>query len=134
MSTAPHTHTYVDVLLSACDQHDAEAVFDALNASFEATPEFRPAGGPTAPPPAPQDRPTVWSLCVNTRIHHEGGGSYPLHGAVTADLSGGPYYVRGVREALKGAFRVEEEGHVSGDEEVELRLRLTEPEPDRTTA
>jgi hypothetical protein len=133
MSTAPHTHTDVDVLLTACDQHDAEAVLDALNASFEATPESRAAGtSAAAPAPIPAGRPTVWSLCVNTRVHHEGGGSFPLHDAVTADLSGGPYYVRGVREVLKGAFRVEEQGHVSGDEEVELRLRLTMP--DRTTA
>jgi hypothetical protein len=128
MSTAPHTHTDVDVLLTACDQHDAEAVLDALNASFEATSEAPPAGAPsTPPPPLPEDRHTVWSLCVNTRVHHEGGGSFPLHDAVTADLSGGPYYVRGVREALKDAFLVEEQGHVSGDEEVELRLRLTAP-------
>jgi hypothetical protein len=133
MSTAPHTHTDVDVLLTARDQRDAEAVLHALNASFEATPEAPPsAAAGAAPPPAPQGRPTVWSLCVNTRVHHEGGGAFPLHDAVTADLSGGPYYVRGVREALKDAFLVEEESHVSGDEEVELRLRLTAP--DRTRA
>lgn len=140
MSTEPHTHAHVDVLLTAHDRHDAQAVLDALGAAFEAVSRPRPAGGPAPTTPGrageplagEQDRPVVWSLCIDTEVHLEGGAAYALHGSVSADLSGGPYYVRGVREVLKEAFRVEERGQVSGDEEVELRLRLTAA--DRGTA
>jgi hypothetical protein len=126
-----HSHTDVDVLLTARDRQDAEAVFDELSNAFDATSAPRPAGEP-APEADPSGHPVVWSLCVNTRTHHDAHGTAPLHGPVTADLSGGPHYVRDVYRALSDAFTVEEQGHVSGDQEVELRLRLMPS--DRTTA
>jgi hypothetical protein len=133
VTTAPHTHTHVDVLLTACDQQDAEAVFDALRTLFDATSTPRPAASPApgGPAQATSGHPIVWSLCVNTRKHGEAPGPVELKGPVTADLSGGPHYVHDVAEALAGAFEVEKQGSVSGDQEVDVRL-LVKPRA-RTT-
>jgi hypothetical protein len=44
---------------------------------------------------------------------------------VTADLSGDPHHVREVEHALSASFRVQERSSVSGDQELDVRLRLT---------
>lgn len=125
MST-PHPHTHVDVLLSADDRKDADAVFDTLGHVFPDTATGR--NGPTpvrAPQNAASGHPTVWSLDVDARTHGEGAGPVPLRSAVTADLSGDPHHVREVEHALADSFGVEERSSVSGDQELEVRLRLT---------
>lgn len=41
-----------------------------------------------------------------------------------AEVQGEPQAVSRLREALEETFTVEELGHVSGDQEIELELRL----------
>ncbi|MBI0380164.1 hypothetical protein JBE27_28810 [Streptomyces albiflaviniger] len=48
-----------------------------------------------------------------------------LTAPVTADLQGGPLQVRQMADVLARAFEVREQGAVAGDQERELRLRLS---------
>ena len=124
MST-PHAHTHVDVLLSACDRKDADAVFGTLEHVF---PDTAAGRGPTTirtPDAAASGHPIVWSLDVDASTHGAGTGPVPLGSPVTADLSGDPHHVREVERALSGSFRVQERSSVSGDQELDVRLRLT---------
>ena len=123
MST-PHPHTHVDVLLSAGDRKDADAVFGALERVF---PETTAGHGPKVrtPDASGSPHPTVWALDVDARTHGAGAGPVPLRAPVTADLSGDPHHVQEVEHALADSFGVEERSSVSGDQELEVRLRLT---------
>ncbi|MFE2430338.1 hypothetical protein ACFXJ5_26765 [Streptomyces sp. NPDC059373] len=126
MST-PHPHTHVDVLLSAQDRKDADAVFGALERVF---PETKADHGPTEAARTPaaasgSAHPTVWALDVDAQTHGSGAGPVGLRAPVTADLSGDPHHVHEVETALAQSFGVDERSSVSGDQELEVRLRLT---------
>jgi hypothetical protein len=124
MST-PHPHTHVDVLLSAQDRKDADAVFGALERVF---PETKSGHGPTearTPAASESAHPTVWALDVDAQTHGSGAGPVGLRAPVTADLSGDPHHVHEVETALAQSFGVDERSSVSGDQELEVRLRLT---------
>ncbi len=110
----------VTVLLTDCAPRDAQIVFDTLNAHFAAEPE---PGHPGRTPLL--ENPTVWSATYDA--HDRGGAARPapLSGSVTADISGCPHPVRQLTKVLVDSFAVRDEGHVSGDQEVEVCLRLT---------
>ncbi|KNE78943.1 MULTISPECIES: hypothetical protein [Streptomyces] len=112
--------THVSVQLTDCARDDAQAVFAALGRAFPLVVE--PAGHGAG---ATDGRPTVWSTTVDVARsggHVDGG---PLTGAVIADLSGGYQAVGKVREALEECFHAEDKGSASGDQEMEIRLRIT---------
>lgn len=121
--TAPHPSTRVDVLLTGCDEQDAETVFHALEAVY---PQAEPTGPIVAGPSSRTgSRPTVWAMSLDPHTHHPGAGPASLRGAVSADVFGCPHEVREVEHALAESFAVESRGAVSGDQELEVRLRLT---------
>jgi hypothetical protein len=117
--TEPHPSTRVDVLLTGCDEHDADTVFHTLEAVFAQ------AGPVTGPAQRASGRTTVWSMSLDPHVHGPATGPVPLHGAVSADLSGSPHEVHEVQSALTDSFAVQDRGSVSGDQELEVRLRLT---------
>ncbi|NJQ00332.1 hypothetical protein [Streptomyces zingiberis] len=113
--------THVSVQLTDCAQEDAEAVFAVLGRAFPLAEEVSGHA-----PGAEDGRPTVWSATVDVEgsgdTATEGG---PLTGAVIADVSGGYAAVGTVRTALEAPFAVEDKGSSSGDQEMEVRLRIT---------
>ncbi|MEY9964051.1 coenzyme F420-reducing hydrogenase gamma subunit [Streptacidiphilus sp. MAP12-16] len=121
--TSTHPSSHVDVLLTGCDAQDADAVFHALEAVFpHVEPTARMSAGPSS---GRSSHPTVWSMSVDMHTHHTGAGPAALSGAVDAGVSGCPHDVHEVQDALAEAFAVESRGAVSGDQELEVRLRLT---------
>ncbi|QDQ15795.1 hypothetical protein [Streptomyces spectabilis] len=109
----------VQVVLSDCSAADADAVFGALRT------HFRGDRGDDAPRQTEASRPAVWT---GSFLAAQAPGPVPgvlLSGAVTADLQGGPAAVGRLRAALEGAFRAAVEGTASGDQEVQVQLRLT---------
>ncbi|WFB11156.1 hypothetical protein LRS74_32050 [Streptomyces sp. LX-29] len=123
--SAPDTEDGVSVHLTDCGHEDAGAVFGALEAAF---PEG--AGPPRSelrPGAAGVEHPMVWCMTIDlsTRGAPLRAIPVPLAGPVTADLFGAADLVRRVKKQLAAVFEVEERGHVSGEHEMELRLRLT---------
>ncbi|WP_369229847.1 hypothetical protein AB5J56_03375 [Streptomyces sp. R21] len=57
-------------------------------------------------------------------VEHTGTPSAHLSAPVTIDVQGSPHAVRHLREALGECFTVHELGADSGDQEVEVQLRL----------
>ncbi|KAF4409105.1 MULTISPECIES: hypothetical protein [Streptomyces] len=112
--------THVSVQLTDCARQDADAVFSALGTAFPTVVEPSAHG-----PEAADGRPTVWSTTVDVERAGEITAGASLSGPVVADISGGYQAVEQVRRALKGCYHAEEEGGASGDQEKELRLRLT---------
>ncbi|MFD9486490.1 hypothetical protein [Streptomyces sp. NPDC059991] len=123
----------VEVVLSACSAADAESVLGALRRYFSADEPNRPghgaeeashgptSHGPTSPDPA---RPTVWTATFDTsRVPGEVSRA-ALGGTVTVDVQGGPVAVARLRDVLHRTFEVEDAGTASGDQEVDLQLRL----------
>ncbi|MQY14569.1 hypothetical protein SRB5_47370 [Streptomyces sp. RB5] len=110
----------VTVGLSACSAQDAAAVLEALGDTFETN--WR-RGEP--PPEAAPGHPQVWVATVDTA--HPAGAAHPpaLGASVTADLQGGYLAVDRVRDALADTYTVREEGTAAGDQEKDVRLRLT---------
>lgn len=112
--------THVSVQLTDCAREDADAVFAALGTAFPLVAD--PAGHA---PGSLNGRPTVWSTTVDVETPGEAPGGSGLAGAVIADLSGGYHAVGQVRRALENCFSTEDKGSASGDQEVEVRLRIT---------
>ncbi|MGW6273636.1 MULTISPECIES: hypothetical protein [unclassified Streptomyces] len=109
----------VQVVLGECSAADADAVFGVLRTHF---PSDR---GEDAPHRTEQSRPAVWT---GEFIAAKSTGPVPgvlLAGPVTADLQGGPVAVDRLRATLESAFVASTKGTVSGDQEVQLQLRLT---------
>ncbi|MGK5547499.1 hypothetical protein ACSNOH_22600 [Streptomyces sp. URMC 127] len=124
MTDARESADHVSVHLTDCGHQDAGAVFGVLEAAF---PEAGPPRSETSPG-APGAGPMIWCMTVDTRARRAAGGQppgqAPLTGTVTADLFGAADPVRQVKEELERAFAAEHRGHVSGEHEMELRLRL----------
>ncbi|MFC5909762.1 hypothetical protein [Streptacidiphilus monticola] len=114
-----HAPTNVDILLTDCAAEDADAVFDALAAAFPQ------AGGGHGPARAGTGAATAWSWSLAMGPHEHVLAHPQLHGPVRAELQGCPRDVREVRSALAEDFTVRDEGSVSGDQELELRLALS---------
>lgn len=118
----------VQVVLSACSAADAESVLGALRRYFSADEPNRSgrgaeeaSHGPTSPDPA---RPTVWTATFDTSRVPEEVSRAALGGTVTVDVQGGPVAVARLRDVLHRTFDVEDAGTASGDQEVDLQLRL----------
>ncbi|MEV6317752.1 hypothetical protein [Streptomyces sp. NPDC051776] len=122
MTTLQHSD-HVSVHLTDCSPRDADSVFDALLAAFPAAVDLETGAHCERHPRL--DNPMVWIKTFDVRTS---GAAEPeaLAGEVTADLFGCHRPVRRLEEALARSFRTEEEGHVvPGDQEVQVRLRLT---------
>ncbi|MFD0019684.1 hypothetical protein [Streptomyces sp. NPDC058382] len=110
----------VSVVVSGCEKDDAGTLFDVLRAAFTTD---------RASVDEPQDvtgkRPTAWVATVNVAEERTVSGDVRLGGPVTVDVQGGYWAVDRLRKSLTGAFAVQVVGTVSGDQEEEVRLRLT---------
>ncbi|MFG2502143.1 hypothetical protein ACGFSB_28520 [Streptomyces sp. NPDC048441] len=112
----------VQVVLDECSVADADAVFGVLRTHFASD------RGDAAPHRTEQPLPAVWT---DDFVVDHSTGPVPgvlLAGAVTADLQGGPVAVGHLRDTLASAFSASVTGTVSGDQEVQVQLRLTGPE------
>ncbi|CAM5244287.1 hypothetical protein GCM10010329_43950 [Streptomyces spiroverticillatus] len=114
------TSDLVQVVLSDCTSDDAGTVLSALGSAFASgRSSDTPGGGPDAGS-------DTWTESFVAASDASGSLSGTgLKGAVTAELQGTPVAVDRLRKALTSAFTVEEQGSASGDQEVELQLRLT---------
>ncbi|MGP3983055.1 hypothetical protein [Streptomyces sp. KR80] len=123
MTTLQHS-AHVSVHLTDCAARDADAVFGVLRAAFPADINAETREHRQRPPEVAN--PMVWIETYDVRTPGETREPTVLEGAVTADLFGCHRPVRQIEEALARSFRVEEEGHVvPGDQEVQVRLRLS---------
>ncbi|MEU6121286.1 hypothetical protein [Streptomyces sp. NPDC047123] len=120
-SHAPHPSSpdLVHVVLGECSAADADTVFGVLRAHF---PSDR---GSDAPRQTDEDSPAVWTGAFLADHRPQSVPGVLLAGPVTADLQGGPVQVNHVRAVLESAFVVSGAGTASGDQEVEVHLRLT---------
>ncbi|CAM5280549.1 putative protein OS=Streptomyces alboniger OX=132473 GN=CP975_31585 PE=4 SV=1 [Streptomyces alboniger] len=109
----------VQVVLDECSAADADTVFTVLREHF---PSDR---GDDAPRQTGQSEPAVWTGEFRAAEAPESVPGVLLADSVTADLQGGPVAVGRVRSVLESAFVAETAGTVSGDQEVQLQLRLT---------
>ncbi|MEV7194548.1 hypothetical protein AB0N81_22455 [Streptomyces sp. NPDC093510] len=112
----------VQVVLGECSPADADTVFNVLRAHF---PSDR---GADAPRQTGDACPAVWTGGFLAAHSPDSVPGVLLAGSVTAGLQGGPVAVTRLRRALESAFVVSAVGTVSGDQEVEVQLRLTGPE------
>ncbi|WP_030300315.1 hypothetical protein [Streptomyces katrae] len=108
----------VVVAVGDCSAEDARAVLDLLERSFPAEARAGSAaqGGQAA---------TVWSATLDAAKPAERKAApVRLKDPVSVTLQGGPRAVERVQAALAGQFTVEDMGAVSGDQEMELGLRI----------
>lgn len=118
----------VTVSLTGTSREDAATVFDVLRTAF---PTDRSS---TVPEDPPGSRPAVWTAEFAPADDRIPTGPAPLEGPVSATLQGGYLAVDLLREALNGAFAVQERGTASGDQEKEVDLRLgVKRQPGRST-
>jgi hypothetical protein len=123
MTTQQHP-AHVNVHLTDCSPQDADAVFDALAVAFPAAVDREPGAHCERPPELAN--PMVWIRTYDVRTIGAAPGPVALSDAVTADLFGCHRPVRKLEEALSRTFSAAEEGHiVPGDQEVQVRLRLS---------
>ncbi|MBP2406845.1 hypothetical protein SNS2_4286 [Streptomyces netropsis] len=122
--SAPESADHVSVHLTDCGHEDANVVFGALETAF---PEGTgPARSETRASRSTADNPVIWCTIVDARTRSDAvSAPAPLSGAVTVDLFGPAHPVRQVQQKLAAVFDVEEHGTVSGEHEVEIRLKLT---------
>jgi hypothetical protein len=125
MSAHPLPASQVQVVLSDCSAVDAGHLFAALRGRFASD-----RGAGDEPHESKEHRPTVWSGTFDTSGEREGGAvpAAQLSAPVTADVQGGPLAVKRLLDALGEACIVYEVGEDSGDQEVQVQLRL-EGEP-----
>ncbi|MBC9718962.1 hypothetical protein H9Y04_41195 [Streptomyces sp. TRM66268-LWL] len=115
----PPSPDLVQVVLAECSAADADTVFDVLRAQF---PSDR---GDDVPGHKEPGRPDVWTGGFLAGHSPEPSPGVLLAGTVTADLQGGPVAVARIRALLEQAFVAQAKGTVSGDQEVQVQLRLT---------
>ncbi|GAA3487238.1 hypothetical protein [Streptomyces cremeus] len=109
----------VQVVLSDCAADDAKAVLSALGSAFSSGRPSDTSGG------SPDSGSDTWT---ESFVAADAPGSLSgteLKGGVTAELQGAPVAVDRLRKALASAFAVEERGSASGDQEIEVQLRLS---------
>jgi hypothetical protein len=126
--TTQQYSAHVSVHLTDCAPQDADTVFDALTAAFP-SPVDREPGKHCERLPGVAN-PMVWIKTYDVRTRDRTAEPATLGEAVTADLFGAHRPVRQIEQVLAQCFRVEEEGHVvPGDQEVQVRLRLSRLAP-----
>ncbi|MDG9705983.1 hypothetical protein [Streptomyces sp. DH37] len=113
----------VEVELPHCTASNASAVFAVLRSAFPESPEL---GNGQGGPGEDGGQRKFWVGTVDVRTHGEVRCTLRLEEPVEAGLSGGPDAVRQVQDALAGFYDVTAEPRISGDQEVEVRLRLTQ--------
>ncbi|MTE22200.1 hypothetical protein F0L17_24490 [Streptomyces sp. TRM43335] len=113
----------VEIELPHCTAADADAVFTALGSLFPRSPQVG-NGRRGAGEEGGKGGTKFWMGTVDVRTHGEVEEAPELSEAVEADLSGSPDAVRQVQDALAGLYDVTAEPRISGDQEVEVRLRL----------
>ncbi|MCX5401400.1 hypothetical protein [Streptomyces sp. NBC_00102] len=120
-TASEHQENYdVLVSLSECTTDDASTVFEVLRRSF--TSDRAAADAPTD---ANAPRPTIWSATVDVSTKKESAGPASLAGPVTLDAQGGYWAVDRLKGHLGEVFSVEDIGTAAGDQEEEVRMRLT---------
>ncbi|MFH8409168.1 hypothetical protein ACH4FX_30915 [Streptomyces sp. NPDC018019] len=122
MTRTPHNDEPAQVVLSAQNPADAEAVFGTLRSCFASD---RADGDTPHGESGHSGHPMVWTENFETS-EVQGDvrqGSQPS-APVTVNLQGSPLAVDRLRDVLTRAFSVRTEGTVSGDQEVELQLVL----------
>ncbi|MEU2561577.1 hypothetical protein ABZ626_19900 [Streptomyces longispororuber] len=113
----------VQVVLGECSPADADAVFGVLREHFDSD---RGGDAPHQTDETEQERrPAVWTGAFRAPRTPDSVSGVLLSGPVTADLQGGPQAVGHVQATLGSAFDVSVQGKASGDQEVEVQLRLT---------
>ncbi|MET7851839.1 hypothetical protein AB0D78_03450 [Streptomyces avermitilis] len=117
MNTQSPPASEVQVVLTDCSATDAGHLFAALRRRFECDRDESDS---------PAEAPTAWTATFDTAAvcPPASGASVPLSGPVTAEVQGSPHAVRELEDALAEVFTVHEVGSVSGDQEVEVELRL----------
>ncbi|MET7604314.1 hypothetical protein ABZS96_17625 [Streptomyces avermitilis] len=117
MNTQSPPASEVQVVLTECSATDAGHLFAALRRRFECDREDSDS---------PAEAPTAWTATFDTAAvcPPASGEAVPLSGPVTAEVQGSPHAVRELEDALADVFTVHEVGSVSGDQEVEVELRL----------
>ncbi|MEV4449251.1 MULTISPECIES: hypothetical protein [Streptomyces] len=112
----------VQVVLDACSVADADTVLRVLGTRFaEESGDDMPRHDSTA-------RSDTWTgaFLVGRDVRDAALPSdLSLDGSVAVELQGGPVAVDRLRQTLTSAFGVEVSGSASGDQEIDLRLRLT---------
>ncbi|MEU2206283.1 hypothetical protein ABZ654_00980 [Streptomyces hygroscopicus] len=116
----PRSASQVLVALSGISRQDAEAVFGVLRVCYRSDQAYA-----DLPQDATEGRPTVWTSTFEAADTREEPRPASLTAPVTAELQGGPRAVRQMADVLARAFTVRELGVVAGDQEQELRLRLS---------
>ncbi|MEU1014181.1 hypothetical protein ABZ383_15345 [Streptomyces sp. NPDC005900] len=124
----PDSPDLVEVVLGDCSAADADTVFKVLRDHF---PSDR---GDDAPGQTRRPDPAVWTGAFVASRTPDSVHGVLLAGSVTADLQGGPVAVERLRAALASAFEAQTTGTVSGDQEVQVQLRLTGAEHGRPPA
>ncbi|MFJ4833409.1 hypothetical protein ACIP79_26395 [Streptomyces sp. NPDC088747] len=109
----------VQVVLGDCSVADADTVFRALGSRFASE------RGDDTPAQRSDTEPDTWTSAFLVPESAAPLSGTILAGSVTADLQGGPVAVSRMRAALASGFAVEATGSASGDQEVDLQLRLT---------
>ncbi|MER6688870.1 hypothetical protein [Streptomyces minutiscleroticus] len=121
MDTQHSLTSQVQVVLSDCSGDDAERVLGALHGFFAAG-----SGDGDGSRTDRSEKSTAWTGVFDTQSSGSSAPDSPvrLSGPVTVELQGTCPAVKAAREALEKVFGVQETGHVSGDQEVEVGLRL----------
>ncbi|MFD1657173.1 hypothetical protein ACFSL4_02720 [Streptomyces caeni] len=122
--SSPVSHVpQVEVVVSGCSAADAGSLFAELCRRFGSDRSLDDAPHETA-----GVRPTMWTGTFDTSAAPGRFGRTapppPLSGQVTAELQGEPRAVERLRRALDETFVVHQVGAVSGDQEIEVELRL----------
>ncbi|WP_157839919.1 hypothetical protein [Streptomyces megasporus] len=114
----------VEVELPDCTSENAAAVFAVLRSAFPRSPQL--GNGQDKAEEGGEPKRKFWVGTVDVRTHGEVECSLELKEPTEADISGSPDAVRQVQEALAGFYDVTAEPRISGDQEVEVRLRLAQ--------
>ncbi|GAA2446098.1 hypothetical protein [Streptomyces macrosporus] len=114
----------VEVELPDCTPSNAAAVFAVLRSAFPRSPQL--GDGHDRAEGDGEERRRFWVGTVDVGTHGDVECSLELKEPTEADISGSPDAVRQVRDALAGFYDVTAEPRISGDQEVEVRLRLTQ--------
>ncbi|WP_146252156.1 hypothetical protein [Streptomyces carminius] len=114
----------VEIELPDCTASDAAAVFAVLRSAFPRSPQL--GDGREQDGGGGGEKRKFWVGTVDVSTHGEVDCALELKESTEADISGSPDSVRQVQETLSGYYDVTAEPRVSGDQEVEVRLRLTQ--------
>ncbi|HZG05990.1 MAG TPA: hypothetical protein VE546_20845 [Streptomyces sp.] len=114
----------VEVELPNCTASNAAAVFAVLRSAFPRSPQLGNGQDRAGADGAEKRR--FWVGTVDVSTHGDVECTLDLNEPTEADLSGSPDAVRQVKDALAGFYDVTAEPRISGDQEVEVRLRLAQ--------